>query len=82
MIPQNELTADDVRNILQETAQEHLPLEASGYKSDSAMLYDVLMKAASEGISIDAACRDLEETVGANTIRTFSSSRFAEEIAS
>lgn len=32
------------------------------------MLYDVLMKAASEGISIDAACRDLDETVGANTI--------------
>ena len=69
MIPQNELTGHDVRELLQETAQAHLPLEASGYQSDTAMLYDVLMKAASEGISIDAACRDLEETVGANTIR-------------
>ena len=69
MIPQNELTGHDVRELLQETAQAHLPLEASGYQSDTAMLYDVLMKAASEGISIDAACRDLEETVDANTIR-------------
>ncbi len=33
------------------------------------MVFDVLMKAATEGISIDAACRDLENTVGANTLR-------------
>jgi putative transposase len=33
------------------------------------MLYDVLLKAASEGISIDAACRDLEQSATGNTIR-------------
>lgn len=33
------------------------------------MVFDVLMKAASENISIDAACRDLGNTVGANTLR-------------
>ncbi len=33
------------------------------------MLYDVLMKAASDGISIDAVCRDLENSVTGNTIR-------------
>ena len=54
---------------MQKTAQEHLPLEISGYKSSSEMVFDVLMKAASENISIDAACRDLENTVGANTLR-------------
>lgn len=69
MIPQNELTAHDIREKMQEVAKEHLPVEISGYKSSSEMVFDVLMKAASEGISIDAACRDLEKTVGANTIR-------------
>ena len=33
------------------------------------MIYDVLLKAATENISIDAACRDLEQTVGGNTRR-------------
>lgn len=69
MIPQKELTAHDVRNLMQEVSQTHLPLEADGYKSNSEMLYDVLMKAASETISIDAACRELETTVSANRIR-------------
>jgi putative transposase len=44
-------------------------LQADGYISTSAMLNDVLMKAASEGISIDAACRDLENCANGNTIR-------------
>jgi len=79
MIPQNELTAHDVREMMQETAQEHLPLSADGYKSNSEMLYDVLMKAASDGISIDAACRDLEETVGANTIRELLNEQLTKE---
>jgi hypothetical protein len=54
---------------MQDISQEYLPLEADGYISTSAMLYDVLMKAASEGISIDAACRDLEQSASGNTIR-------------
>ena len=59
MIPQKELSAHDVRQEVQAIAQTHLPLAVAGYKSSSEMMYDVLMKAASEGISIDAACRDL-----------------------
>jgi Transposase DDE domain len=70
MITQKELKAHDVREMMQETAQEHLAVAVSGSKSSTAMLYDVLMKAASEGISIDAACRDLENTVSANSVRT------------
>ena len=69
MIPQNELSAHDVRKEVQRIAQAHLPLAAAGYKSTSEMLYDVLMKAASEGISIDAACRDLASSASGNTIR-------------
>ena len=69
MIPQRELTAQDIRETMQAIGQEHLSLDANGYISTRKMLYDVLMKAASEGISIDAACRDLEQSASGNTIR-------------
>lgn len=71
MIAQNELKAEEIRMMMQEVAQEHLPFEADGYICTSEMIYDVLMKAATEGISIDAACRDLEQSVTGNTIREF-----------
>jgi hypothetical protein len=69
MIHQPELTAQDIREMVQEVGQTYLPLTADGYICTSAMLYDVLLKAASEGISIDAACRDLEHSASGNTIR-------------
>jgi hypothetical protein len=69
MIQQSELTAQDIRETMQSVSQEHLPLEANGYVCTSAMIYDVLMKAASENISIDAACRDLEQSASGNRIR-------------
>lgn len=69
MIPQTELTAQDIRETMQTVSQEHLPLQANGYRCTSEMLYDVLMKAASENTSIDAACRDLEQSASGNRIR-------------
>lgn len=69
MIQQHELTAQDIRETMQAVGQEHLPLEANGYVCTRAMLYDVLMKAASENISIDAACRDLAHSASGNRIR-------------
>ena len=69
MIPQQELTAQDIRETMQTISQEHLPLEANGYTCTSEMLFDVLMKASSERISIDAACRDLKGSVSANRVR-------------
>lgn len=69
MIAQNELKAEEIRMTMQEVAQAHLPFEADGYLCTSEMIYDVLMKAATEGISIDAACRDLEQSVSGNTLR-------------
>jgi len=69
MIPQQELTAQDIRDLTQTVCQEYLPLEAKGYICTSEMLYDVLMKAASEGISVDAVCRDLEQSASGNRIR-------------
>lgn len=69
MIAQNALEAEEIRMMMQEVAQEHLPFAAAGYICSSEMIYDVLMKAATEGISIDAACRDLEQSASGNTIR-------------
>ncbi len=70
MIQQSALTAQDIRETMQSVCQEHLPLEANGgYTCTSEMFYDVLMKAASENISIDAACRDLERSASGNRIR-------------
>jgi hypothetical protein len=69
MIGQNELKAEEIRMTMQAVAQEHLPFAADGYTCTSEMIYDVLMKAATEGISIDAACRDLEQSVTGNTLR-------------
>ena len=69
MIAQDELKAEEIRMTMQEVAQEHLPFAADGYKCTSEMIYDVLTKAATEGISIDAACRDLEQSVTGNTLR-------------
>lgn len=79
MITQNALNAHEIRELMQETVQEHLSIGVSGYKSNTEMIFDVLMKAASEGISIDAACRDLENTVGANTIRTLLNQQLPKE---
>jgi len=69
MLQQRELTAQDIRETMQSVGQQHLPLEANGYICTSEMLYDVLMKAASENISIDAVCRDLENSASGNRIR-------------
>lgn len=69
MIAQDELKAEEIRMTMQEVAQEHLPFAADGYKCTSEMIYDVLTKAATEGISIDAACRDLGQSVTGNTLR-------------
>lgn len=69
MIQQAALSAQDIRETMQSVSQAYLPLQADGYVCSSAMLYDVLMKAASENISIDAACRDLAGSASGNRMR-------------
>jgi len=69
MIPKHELSAEDMRNITQQTVQRHLSLEAHGYRCDSEMLVDVLLKAASENSSVKAACADLVDVADSHTIR-------------
>jgi hypothetical protein len=49
--------------------QQHLKLEISGYKCDRAMLCNVLLKAAADGLSIEAVCQELSGLTASNTIR-------------
>jgi hypothetical protein len=53
MIAYAELTADEV----------------SGYKCDSEMLHNVLLKAAAEGMSIETVCQELSGLAASNTLR-------------
>jgi Transposase DDE domain len=69
MITQPELTAEEVRTLALEVMERHLKLEISGYKCDSDMLRNVLLKAAAEGLSIDAVCHELSGLAAANTVR-------------
>lgn len=69
MIAHAELTADEVRRLALEVMERHLRLEVSGYKCDSDMLYNVLLKAAAEGMSIEAVCQELDGLASSNTLR-------------
>ncbi len=69
MIAQQELKAEEVRELALEVMQRHLKLDVSGYKCDSAMLHNVLLKAAADGLSIDAVCQELSGLAAANTVR-------------
>jgi putative transposase len=69
MIPQNQLEAENVRAMAQSILTEHLSIEIEGYKCDTAMVYDILLKAAVENASIETVCADLEGVADSNTIR-------------
>jgi len=70
MIAKKSVNTKDVREQVLEISKEHLPFEASGYECTTEMVYDVLLKAATEGISIEAACQQLDDVVDGNTIRS------------
>jgi len=69
MIPEYELSGDQMRQVTHQTIQEHLSIEATGYRCKSEMLVDVLLKASTGGSSIEAVCADLEDIADSNTIR-------------
>lgn len=68
-VPKYELNADMMRDVTQKTVQETIGIEAEGYCCDGEMLIDVLIKAASENSSVEAACQELSEVADSNTIR-------------
>jgi putative transposase len=58
-----------MRDAVIEIGMKHLTLAVTGYRATTEMLYDVLLKAAAERVSIEAACADLVDVVDRNTIR-------------
>lgn len=60
-------TLQKARTIL----QEHLPLEARGYKCQRQHLYDVLLGIAASGETLEAVCRDLTAVPSADTLRLY-----------
>ena len=69
MIPEYELSGDQMRQVIHQTVQTYLSIEATGYRCNIEMLVDVLLKASSEGSSVEAVCNDLEDVADSNTIR-------------
>jgi hypothetical protein len=69
MIHTNELRAEDVRAYTVEHLMKHISLQAEGYRCSTAMMWNVLVKAAIERTSIEASCADLSQVVDSNTLR-------------
>lgn len=68
-VPEYQLSADMLRDVTQKTVQETIGIEAEGYCCNGEMLVDVLIKAASENSSVEAACQELSDVADSNTIR-------------
>jgi putative transposase len=71
MIHEYELKAEDVRQQTMNTLTGNISLSANGYRCTTEMVLDVVLKASAECSSIEAACEDLEEVAGSNTIRDY-----------
>jgi putative transposase len=71
MIPKYELKDKDVHHTAMTNVKKHLSLNSNGYECDTEMLINVLFKAATENVSIETACNDLENVIGGNTIREY-----------
>jgi hypothetical protein len=69
MILEYALTAENVRQAVLKTLKEHLSLETEGYCCTTDMMLNVLLKAAVDHSSLDAACGDLEQVASSNRLR-------------
>lgn len=69
MIPKHELSAKDIHQASMNTLRRHLALNITGYRCDIEMALNVLLKAASDNSSVEAACAELEAVADSNTLR-------------
>ena len=69
MIPEYALTAENVRQATLHSLQEHLTLETEGYSCTTEMTLNVLLKAAVDNSSLDAACAELVLVASGNRLR-------------
>lgn len=69
MIHNHRLKAEDIRFQTVKTLNKHLCLKVEGYKCDTEMIWDIVLKASAEQASIEATCADLETVADSNTVR-------------
>jgi hypothetical protein len=69
MILDRQLTGETVRAAVKGMLQEHLSLHIDGYKCNTALGLDVLVKAALEGQTIESIGDALDLAVGSNAIQ-------------
>lgn len=69
IIPEGQLNGEAIREAVKQELDRHLNLNVVGYKCDSSLVLDVLVKAAVEGQTIESVCSDLALEVNSNTIR-------------
>jgi putative transposase len=69
MIPKYELKAEDIQQIVVTTAENHLSLKTEGYRCSTKQTWNVLVKAAAEGRSLEAVCGESSDLVDSNTLR-------------
>ena len=75
MIPQTKatlkLTIEDTRQEAIERLISYFPLQVSGYECTAETVFDVLVKAAVTGQTIETVCNDLDDMVDGETIRGY-----------
>lgn len=71
MITEKVLRAEDVRQETVKLMSEHLSLKAHGYRCDTEMVWNVVVQAATERVSIEEASQGLGEATCGNSIRGY-----------
>jgi hypothetical protein len=71
MISPNELKPGDICSYTHEILKKHVRLNIQGYRCDTDMIVDVILKASAENSSMEAASTDLEAVAGSNTMREY-----------
>ena len=69
IIPEEKLSGEDVRRVVEQTLREQLSVAIDGYKCDSSSVVNVLVKAGIERQTIESVCDDLALEVSSNTVR-------------
>jgi len=69
MILEHWLKTEDIRQQTVKTLSENLSMNVAGYRCDTTMIWDVVLKASVERVSIEATCADLEGVADSNTVR-------------
>jgi len=69
--PNLKLTDEDTRTEVIERLGSYIPLQIDGYDGTAETVYDVLVKAAVTGQTIETVCNNLDEMVDGETLRGY-----------